>query len=50
MRFEQEVEVGGLLALASYAARPVLAWNHHRMMGGCEAGLRQRLRSAARPG
>lgn len=50
MEFEQEVEVGGALALLSYAARPVLVWNHHRMMAGCEDGLRERLRSAARPG
>ncbi|HWU21873.1 MAG TPA: SRPBCC family protein [Nocardioides sp.] len=50
MRFEQQVGVGGLLALASYVARPLLTWNHHRMMRGCEAGLRDRLRSAARPG
>jgi uncharacterized protein YndB with AHSA1/START domain len=41
--FTQEVSVGGALALASYAARPLLAWNHHRMMAGCEAGLARRL-------
>lgn len=46
MRFEQEVGVRGALALASYAARPLLAWNHHRMMRGCETGLR----SVALPG
>lgn len=50
MSFEQEVSVGGYLALASYVGRPILTWNHHRMMRGCEAGLRERLRSAARPG
>ncbi|GAB3851781.1 SRPBCC family protein [Nocardioides maradonensis] len=50
MSFEQEVAVSGLLALASYVGRPILTWNHHRMMAGCEAGLRRRLRSAARPG
>ncbi len=43
MDFEQDVEVRGPLALASYAARPVLRWNHHRMMLGCVAGLRERL-------
>ncbi|GAB2968054.1 SRPBCC family protein [Nocardioides montaniterrae] len=43
MLFEQHVEVGGALALASYAARPVLTWNHHRMMAGAERGLRERL-------
>jgi hypothetical protein len=37
--FAQEVSVGGRLALASYAARPVLRWNHHRMMAGCRTGL-----------
>lgn len=50
MRFAQEVSVSGLLALGSYLARPLLTWNHHRMMRGCEAGLRERLRSEARPG
>lgn len=44
MDFEQEVAVrGGALAAASYVARPLLAWNHHRMMLGCERGLRERL-------
>ncbi|MCL2543644.1 MAG: SRPBCC family protein [Nocardioidaceae bacterium] len=42
MRFAQDVEVGGPLALASYAARPLLAWNHARMMAGCRAGLSRR--------
>ena len=42
--FEQDVRVTGrLLHLASYAARPLLGWNHHRMMAGCLAGLRARL-------
>ena len=50
MEFEQEVEVVGALALASYVARPLLRWNHHRMMAGCLAGLQARLaRSAQRP-
>lgn len=40
--FAQEVTVTGALALASRVARPVLAWNHHRMMRGCERGLRAR--------
>ncbi|MEQ6903481.1 SRPBCC family protein [Nocardioides sp. YIM 152588] len=39
----QEVSVGGALAAASVLARPVLRWNHHRMMAGCEQGLRRRL-------
>ncbi|GAB2885800.1 SRPBCC family protein [Nocardioides pacificus] len=42
--FEQDVRVTGrLLGAASYVARPVLRWNHDRMMAGCLAGLRQRL-------
>jgi carbon monoxide dehydrogenase subunit G len=41
--FAQEVRVGGLLGAASYVARPVLRWNHQRMMAGCIAGLRSRL-------
>ena len=45
MDFEQEVEVRGALAVASYLARPLLRWNHHRMMQGCVAGLRARLAS-----
>jgi hypothetical protein len=43
MDFEQTVRVSGPLALASYVARPVLRWNHHRMMLGCIAGLRDHL-------
>ena len=43
MEFEQSVRVSGPLALASYVARPVLRWNHHRMMLGCIAGLRDHL-------
>jgi carbon monoxide dehydrogenase subunit G len=39
----QDVTVSGPLALASYAARPVLRWNHHRMMAGCIDGLRRQL-------
>lgn len=41
--FRQEVAVTGALALSSYVARPLLRWNHHRMMQGCERGLRARL-------
>ncbi|PWN04562.1 polyketide cyclase [Nocardioides silvaticus] len=41
--FTQAVAVDGALALASYVARPLLSWNHHRMMRGCENGLRARL-------
>ena len=43
MDFEQRVEVSGALALASYVARPLMRWNHERMMAGCVAGLRERL-------
>jgi len=45
MRFEQDVRVTGrLLGLASSVARPLLRWNHDRMMAGCLEGLRRRLR------
>jgi carbon monoxide dehydrogenase subunit G len=50
MEFEQRVRVTGLLALGSYAARPVLRWNHHRMMLGCIAGLTDRLAAPVRGG
>lgn len=41
--FAQQVEVRGALAAASYVARPLLRWNHERMMAGCRAGLERRL-------
>ncbi|WP_312855783.1 SRPBCC family protein [Nocardioides stalactiti] len=41
--FAQEVAVGGALAAASVVGRPLLRWNHDRMMRGCEHGLRERL-------
>lgn len=42
--YEQEVVVAHpALAQASRAVRPVLRWNHHRMMLGCRAGLERRL-------
>ena len=28
------------MVLASYVARPLFVWNHHRMMRGSEQGLR----------
>ncbi len=37
--FAQRVTVRGWLAAASYVGRPVLTWNHARMMAGCRAGL-----------
>jgi hypothetical protein len=43
MDFREQVAVRGRLAAASYVARPLLAWNHRRMMRGCERGLRARL-------
>jgi hypothetical protein len=44
MDFEQEVQVTGrLLRVASRAGRPLLRWNHERMMRGCLAGLHDRL-------
>lgn len=43
MDYEQRVEVSGLLALASYVGRPLLRWNHARMMAGCRVGLERRL-------
>jgi carbon monoxide dehydrogenase subunit G len=41
--FAQEVRVPGWLGAASYVGRPVLRWNHDRMMRGCVQGLRSRL-------
>jgi hypothetical protein len=42
--FEQDVKVAGrLLTIGSYAARPLLRWNHDRMMAGCQEGLRSRV-------
>lgn len=46
--YEQEVDVDHrLLAVAAAPLRPLLTWNHGRMMAGCLAGLRQRTASAA---
>ena len=50
MDFEQRVVVSGALALAAYVARPLLRWNHHRMMRGCIEGLRGRLAGPAPSG
>ena len=42
--FAQDVTVQGrLLGWASYVGRPLLAWNHDRMMAGCLEGLRRQL-------
>jgi hypothetical protein len=44
MDFQQDVHVTGrLLRLASGIARPLLTWNHRRMMRGCLDGLHARL-------
>ncbi len=44
MDFEQDVHVTGrLLRMASGAVRPLMVWNHERMMKGCLAGLHDRL-------
>jgi carbon monoxide dehydrogenase subunit G len=40
LEFEQRVHaVGRMFVVASYLAKPVLAWNHRRMMAGAESGL-----------
>jgi hypothetical protein len=44
LRYEQDVVVAGrALGIGSYLGRPVLRWNHHRMMLGCRRGLMDRL-------
>jgi carbon monoxide dehydrogenase subunit G len=47
LRFEQEVRAEApMFVVASYVARPLLVWNHHRMMVGAERGLRTKLEPA----
>ncbi len=41
--FVQEVTVGGWLAALSPVVRPLMRWNHDRMMAGCVEGLRSRV-------
>lgn len=49
LRFEQDVVVSGrALAIGSYVGRPLLRWNHHRMMLGCQKGLLERLSRRSR--
>ena len=49
LEFEQRVRaVGRMFVLASYVAKPLLAWNHHQMMRGAETGLGEALRTAQR--
>ncbi|WP_182377417.1 SRPBCC family protein [Nocardioides sp. WS12] len=43
--FRQEVTVTGALGLASGVARPLLTWNHERMMAGCREGMARQLLS-----
>jgi hypothetical protein len=50
LRFEQEVYAEARpMVLASYVAKPLLAWNHRRMMRGAEQGLREKLESGGQP-
>lgn len=39
LAYEQEVDARGALALASYLLKPLLRWNHRRMMAGFDRGL-----------
>jgi len=42
--YEQEVDLGSrALRAAAVPLRPLLAWNHGRMMSGCHDGLRRSL-------
>jgi hypothetical protein len=48
VRYEQEVWASDrLMMLASYVVKPLLVWNHHRMMVGAESGLRAKLEAGA---
>jgi hypothetical protein len=49
--FEQRVRaVDRSFVLASFLLKPLLRWNHQRMMRGAEEGLASRFRPATRPG
>lgn len=49
LEFEQRVRaVDRMFVLASYVAKPLLAWNHEQMMRGAETGLADYLRKAQR--
>ena len=51
LRCEQEVyAVSRTMLVASYVARPLLVWNHGRMMRGLETGIRARLGERSRTG
>lgn len=48
LRFEQEVRAEApMFVLASYVVRPLLVWNHHRMMKGADQGLQARFQPSA---
>jgi hypothetical protein len=50
LRFEQEVcAEAPSFVLASYVVRPLLVWNHRRMMAGAEQGLRARFEPPVQP-
>jgi uncharacterized protein YndB with AHSA1/START domain len=50
LRFDQEVYAENrLMAFASYVAKPLLVWNHRRMMAGAERGLRTLLEAGSQP-
>lgn len=49
LEFEQRVHaVDRMFVVASYLVKPLLTWNHHRMMQGAERGLASRLSRAQR--
>jgi carbon monoxide dehydrogenase subunit G len=51
LEFEQRVHVvGRAFVVASYVAKPLLAWNHQRMMRGAEEGLAAYLGAIRRGG
>jgi hypothetical protein len=48
LRFEQEVRAEApMFVLASYVVRPLLVWNHRRMMRGADQGLQARFQPSA---
>lgn len=48
LRFEQQVRAEApAFVVASYVAKPLLVWNHHRMMRGADQGLRERFQPSA---
>jgi hypothetical protein len=38
-----------MFVVASYVAKPLLVWNHHRMMKGADQGLRARFQPETQP-